>query len=99
GGNKNDHEQPKAVSFIQSGHGMPCPYTQRVAAEYMIPKRTRLRIQRLRTVVVSLVLLSLTLSHASCFLDESLDQYYGRIVVPRSQEFNWSDGGLPQTFD
>jgi len=48
---------------------------------------------------VSLVLLSLTLSHASCFLDENLDQYYGRIVVPRSQEFHWSDGGLPQTFD
>ena len=48
---------------------------------------------------MSLVLLSLTLSHASCFLDENLDQYYGRIVVPRSQEFHWSDGGLPQTFD
>ena len=48
---------------------------------------------------MSLVLLSLTLSHASCFLDEKLDQYYGRIVVPRSQEFHWSDGGLPQTFD
>jgi len=62
-------------------------------------KSTRLRIQRLRTIVVSLVLLSLTLSHASCFLDENLDQYYGRIVVPRSQEFHWSDGGLPQTFD
>ena len=41
-------------------------------------KSTRLRIQRLRTIVVSLVLLSLTLSHASCFLDENLDQYYGR---------------------
>jgi len=62
-------------------------------------KSTRLRIQRLRTIVVSLVLLSLTLSHASCFLDENLDEYYGRIVVPRSQEFHWSDGGLPQTFD
>ena len=48
---------------------------------------------------MSLVLLSLTLSHASCFLDENLDQYYGRILVPRSQEFHWSDGGLPQTFD
>jgi ABC-type oligopeptide transport system substrate-binding subunit len=55
--------------------------------------------RRLRTWMVSLVLLSLTLSHAGCFLDTKLDPYYGRVVVPRSQEFHWSDGGLPQTFD
>jgi ABC-type oligopeptide transport system substrate-binding subunit len=39
------------------------------------------------------------LSHAGCFLDEKLEPYYGRVVVPRAQEFHWSDGGLPQTFD
>ncbi len=55
--------------------------------------------RRLRTWIVSLVLLSLTLSHASCFLDEKVEPYYGRVVVPRAQEFHWSDGGLPQTFD
>lgn len=48
---------------------------------------------------MSLVLLSLTLSHAGCFLDEKVEPYYGRVVVPRAQEFHWSDGGLPQTFD
>lgn len=49
--------------------------------------------------MVSLLLLALMLSHAGCFLDEKLEPYYGRVVVPRSQEFHWSDGGLPQTFD
>jgi ABC-type oligopeptide transport system substrate-binding subunit len=48
---------------------------------------------------VSLVLLSLTLSHAGCFLNAKVEPYYGRVVVPHSQEFHWSDGGLPQTFD
>ena len=55
--------------------------------------------RKLRLSIVSLLFLALTLSHAGCFLDENLDRYYGRIVVPRSQEFQWSDGGLPQTFD
>ena len=55
--------------------------------------------RRLRTSVVSLLLLALMLSHAGCFLNEKLDRYYGRIVVPHDQGFNWSDGGLPQTFD
>lgn len=39
------------------------------------------------------------LSHSGCFLDEKLEPYYGRVVVPNSQNFRWSDGGLPQTFD
>ena len=57
------------------------------------------RKRRLQTWVVSLVLLSLMLSHAGCFLDTKVEPYYGRVVVPRAQEFHWSDGGLPQTFD
>ena len=55
--------------------------------------------RKLRTSVVSLLLLALALSHAGCFLNEKLERYYGRILVPREQKFNWSDGGLPQTFD
>ncbi|HEV7746882.1 MAG TPA: peptide ABC transporter substrate-binding protein [Pyrinomonadaceae bacterium] len=46
-----------------------------------------------------MLLLALALSHAGCFLNEKLDRYYGRVAVPRDQKFNWSDGGLPQTFD
>jgi oligopeptide transport system substrate-binding protein len=57
------------------------------------------RQRRLRVFVVSLLLFALALSHAGCFLDENLERYYGRVVVPRGQEFQWSDGGLPQTFD
>lgn len=33
-----------------------------------------------------------------CF-NEQPSTYYGKIVPPRAQEFRWSDGGLPQTFD
>ena len=54
---------------------------------------------RYRVWLASGLLLALMLSHAGCFLDEKLEPYYGRIVVPTSQAFRWSDGGLPQTFD
>jgi ABC-type oligopeptide transport system substrate-binding subunit len=55
--------------------------------------------KRLRLSVVGTLLLAFTLSHAGCFLNEKFDRYYGRIVVPQRQQFQWSDGGLPQTFD
>jgi oligopeptide transport system substrate-binding protein len=38
------------------------------------------------------------LVHTGCFNEEP-STYYGKIVSPRAQEFRWSDGGLPQTFD
>jgi ABC-type oligopeptide transport system substrate-binding subunit len=40
----------------------------------------------------------LCLAHTGCFNEEP-STYYGKIVPPRLQEFRWSDGGLPQTFD
>jgi oligopeptide transport system substrate-binding protein len=55
--------------------------------------------RRFSTWLASALLLALMLSHAACFLDDKLEPYYGRVVVPRTQEFHWSDGGLPQTFD
>nr|MDQ2937001.1 peptide ABC transporter substrate-binding protein [Acidobacteriota bacterium] len=57
------------------------------------------RHRTFRTELVGTLLFALMLSHAGCFLDEKVEPYYGRVVVPRSQEFLWSDGGLPQTFD
>src|SRR5438552_13378374 len=45
------------------------------------------------------LLLFLSLSHPGCFTDEHVIPYYGRVVVPNSQDFRWIDGGLPQTFD
>src|SRR5688572_7729376 len=53
----------------------------------------------LRAPVALALLLTLMFAHAGCFLDETVSPYAGRILVPRSQEFHWSDGGLPQTFD
>ena len=46
---------------------------------------------------VCLLVLAVTL--AGCITSHGPSTYYGKIVVPRSQEFRWSDGGLPQTFD
>ena len=36
---------------------------------------------------------------SGCFLDQEVEQYYGRAAAPHAQEFRWSDGGLPQVFD
>ncbi|HEU4767500.1 MAG TPA: ABC transporter substrate-binding protein, partial [Pyrinomonadaceae bacterium] len=49
--------------------------------------------------ICSLVLI-LTLTHSGCFNGDEPSTYYGgAVVTPRVQEFRWSDGGLPQTFD
>jgi oligopeptide transport system substrate-binding protein len=64
-----------------------------------LTKNTFRHRRKLTTSVIGLLLLALMLSHAGCFLNEKLEPYYGRVVVPRAQEFHWSDGGLPQTFD
>jgi len=34
-----------------------------------------------------------------CLTGQRPSAYYGKVVVPRAQEFRWSDGGLPRTFD
>ncbi len=34
-----------------------------------------------------------------CFEGVEGEQFYGKVVVPREQEFRWSDGGLPRVFD
>jgi oligopeptide transport system substrate-binding protein len=44
-------------------------------------------------------LVALCLTHSSCFGDQQTSTYYGHVKVPRTAEFRWSDGGLPQTFD
>jgi oligopeptide transport system substrate-binding protein len=45
------------------------------------------------------LLLILCLTHSGCFSGETPSTYYGAVAAPRTQEFRWSDGGLPQTFD
>ena len=42
---------------------------------------------------------SLSLLFGGCLKDEQGEQFYGKVVVPGSQEFRWSDGGLPRVFD
>jgi len=62
-------------------------------------KKSFPRRGRFSAWLASALLLAVMLGHAGCFLDEKLEPFYGRVVVPRAQEFHWSDGGLPQTFD
>jgi ABC-type oligopeptide transport system substrate-binding subunit len=62
-------------------------------------KKSFRRRRRFRTWLASALLLAVMLGHAGCFLDEKVEPFYGRVVVPRAQEFHWSDGGLPQNFD
>src|SRR6476469_8492350 len=63
------------------------------------PPRRGHRLARGRVSLLCSLLLTLSLSHAGCFRGQDPSDYYGNIVVPREQEFRWSDGGLPQTFD
>ena len=56
-------------------------------------------LNRLRTGVAMFLLLVLALSDSGCFSDDAGPQFYGRVATPRTQEFRWSDGGIPQTFD
>jgi ABC-type oligopeptide transport system substrate-binding subunit len=45
------------------------------------------------------LLLALCLVHTGCFSTNVPSTYYGKVVAPTTQEFRWSNGGLPQTFD
>ena len=45
------------------------------------------------------MLLCISLTLTGCFEKSEGDPYYGNVTPPRTQEFRWSDGGLPQTFD
>lgn len=50
-------------------------------------------------MICAVILLSFLVVDAGCFLKTDSSPFYGRVVVPRAQEFRWSDGGLPQVFD
>ena len=54
---------------------------------------------RVRAAVAVSLLLFLVLTDVGCLTDEGGQRFYGRVAPPNGQEFRWSDGGLPQTFD
>ncbi len=43
--------------------------------------------------------LTFSLLLTGCFLRAKVEPYYGRVTPRQSQEFHWSNGGLPQTVD
>ena len=52
-----------------------------------------------RVILAAGLLLLLALVIPGCLSGDSSSPYYGRVIVPREQNFRWSDGGLPQVFD
>lgn len=56
-------------------------------------------LRRSRFSSICALLLSVCLTHTGCFGNNEPSTYYGKVIPPRSQEFRWSNGGLPQTFD
>ncbi|HYE65531.1 MAG TPA: ABC transporter substrate-binding protein, partial [Pyrinomonadaceae bacterium] len=64
---------------------------------YVSSRRRVAASPRLQLTVSLLLIVSLI--GGGCFLDGEIQPYYGRVMVPSAQEFRWSNGGLPQTFD
>ena len=60
---------------------------------------SRLQLRRSRFSVLCSLALVFCLTHTGCFSTNEPSTYYGRVIPPQSQEFRWSNGGLPQTFD
>ena len=56
-------------------------------------------LHRSRFSVICSLVLATCLTHTGCFTGNEPSTYYGKVVTPRAQEFRWSNGGLPQTFD
>jgi len=56
-------------------------------------------LRRSRFSVVCSLLLAFCLTHTACFSTNEPSAFYGKVVSPKAQEFRWSNGGLPQTFD
>jgi ABC-type oligopeptide transport system substrate-binding subunit len=62
-------------------------------------QRTPCIKRRTQAFFAGLLLVVLSIAPTGCFVGENYQPYYGRVVVRSSQDFRWSDGGLPQTFD
>ena len=52
-----------------------------------------------RASIAASLIAIISLTGGGCFLEKEIEPYYGRVLVPRAQEFRWSDGGLPRVFD
>jgi oligopeptide transport system substrate-binding protein len=45
------------------------------------------------------LMVAMSLLFGGCFREEKGERFYGKVAVPSTQEFRWSDGGLPKVFD
>lgn len=65
----------------------------------MMSGRTNMLQKCRRLQKTSAVLLVFTFLLGGCLFDDKVEPFYGRVVAPSTQEFKWSDGGLPQIVD
>ncbi|MDT5159649.1 MAG: oligopeptide transport system substrate-binding protein [Acidobacteriota bacterium] len=69
-------------------------------ARGFISRRDGLKSYRRRAAWLSLSLaVTASLLLGGCFREETGERFYGKVSVPQTQEFRWSDGGLPKVFD
>ena len=72
----------------------------RIKYEDQAPNNRRVGPGRtVRGLILGALILLLLSALTGCFGVDDPQPYYGKVVVPRVQQFRWSDGGLPQTFD
>ncbi|HVF55034.1 MAG TPA: peptide ABC transporter substrate-binding protein [Pyrinomonadaceae bacterium] len=91
---------------LRAGRVAPPTYLARASslacASFLRAARraSRLRLfYRYRVHLLFSVVLGIAFLGGACFESESGEQFYGKVSVPHTQEFRWSDGGLPQVFD
>src|SRR5918911_628722 len=65
----------------------------------VVSTKLTLKLTRWRAKLAVVLAIALTIASGGCFETDEGEAYYGQVRVPRAQEFRWSDGGLPQTFD
>lgn len=62
-------------------------------------RKIKTSLLRWRAALAIALAVTLTVVSGGCFETDEGELFYGQVRVPRGQEFRWSDGGLPQTFD
>ncbi|HEX8493402.1 MAG TPA: peptide ABC transporter substrate-binding protein [Pyrinomonadaceae bacterium] len=92
----NGQNPVKRFFSLRALHSLDALLRRVTASSHLRVWRSRRRIS-FRGATALLVIVAVT--SGGCFMDTEIEPYYGRMAVPRTQEFRWSDGGLPQVFD
>lgn len=87
--------QNKSTRDGFEGSGSSSPSARRRA----VSERLRRLFRTLRFRFSLTLVFALSLVVVGCFETQEGEQFYGTVSAPQTQEFRWSDGGLPRVFD